>query len=112
MMPLAHKLRHASILNDQDTNLLEGLVANVRPVKARADIVSEGRAPGDVQLVLEGFACRYKMMPRGQRAIVGYLLPGDFCDLHVSILGTMDHSIAAVTACVVADLPQDRLGEV
>src|SRR5215469_5134232 len=112
MTPMSQKLRHANLLSSHDIAVLDGLVANVLSVNAREDIVSEGQAPRDVRLILEGFACRYKLVPGGRRAIMAYLLPGDFCDLHVSILGYMDHTIAAVTSCVVADLPQSQLDQI
>lgn len=57
-----------------------------------------------MHLVLTGLAIRYKMLPEGKRQIVGLLLPGDFCDLHVAILGAMDHSIATVTPCTIVDI--------
>ena len=34
------------------------------------------------------------------------LLPGDFCDLHVAILGEMDHSISTLTSCRIAEIPR------
>lgn len=112
MTPMSQKLRHANLLSSRDIAVLDGLVANVRSVNAREDIVSEGQPPRDVRLILEGFACRYKMVPGGRRAIMAFLLPGDFCDLHVSILGYMDHTIGAITPCVVADLPQSQLDQI
>ena len=112
MTPVAGKLRHANVLCDQDVAVLDGLVANSRTVNARENIVCEGNAPRDLHLILDGFACRYKMMPGGRRAIIGYLLPGDFCDLHALVLGLMDHTVAAVCGCLVADVSQDQLDRV
>ena len=60
---------------------------------ASHDLIHEGDVPSNVHLVLKGIACRYKLLPDGTRAIMALLLPGDFCDLHVSILGEMDHNI-------------------
>ena len=54
--------------------------------------------------MLKGVACRYKVLPSGKRQILAYFVPGDFCDLHVAILGRMDHSIASVSPCEVVDL--------
>jgi CRP-like cAMP-binding protein len=54
--------------------------------------------------VISGFACRYKVLRNGSRQIVALLVPGDFCDLHVAILGTMDYSIATLSPCTIADL--------
>lgn len=68
---------------------------------ARRDIIKEGERPNSVHLILSGFACRYKITADGTRQIVGLLLPGDFCDLHVAILGEMDHSIGTLSNCSV-----------
>lgn len=36
---------------------------------------------------------------------MAFLVPGDFCDLHVAILGAMDHGIATLSGCTVVDIP-------
>ncbi|WP_260929173.1 Crp/Fnr family transcriptional regulator [Novosphingobium sp. 9] len=36
--------------------------------------------------------------------IFALFVPGDICDLHVQILGCMDHSIGTLTACRLAEL--------
>jgi CRP-like cAMP-binding protein len=71
-----------------------------------AHIIEEGDRPDDVHLVLDGFACRYKMMPNGSRQIMALLVPGDFCDLHVAILGEMDHGIATLSPCTMVEIPR------
>ena len=40
------------------------------------------------------------------RQIIAYLLPGDFCDLHVFILDQMDHTITTLSECLVVDIPR------
>ena len=77
----------------------------------RKDLIREGDEPRDVQLILEGFACRYKLLADGRRQIMAYLLPGDFCDLHIFILRRMDHSIATLSPCRVAAIPRRRILE-
>lgn len=64
-----------------------------------------------MRLIIQGLACRYKNLPNGRRQIVAYLIPGDFCDLHVHVLKAMDHSIATVSACKVVDIPRYRIAE-
>ena len=61
------------------------------------DIISEGEEPQTVNLLLSGWACRYKVMEDGQRQILAFFLPGDLADLHVYILKAIDHSISAIT---------------
>jgi hypothetical protein len=46
------------------------------------------------------------VLPDGTRQIMAYLVPGDFCDLHVFILKAMDHCIATLSPCKVVYRPQ------
>jgi hypothetical protein len=71
----------------------------------RRTVIREGERPDHVHLVVEGWAARYKLLPDGARQITAFLLPGDFCDLHVTILGEMDHSITTLTRAKVAYIP-------
>ncbi|MCK1292508.1 cyclic nucleotide-binding domain-containing protein [Bradyrhizobium sp. 30] len=73
--------------------------------------IKEGDSPADVHLVLSGFACRYKLLRSGDRQIMAWLVPGDICDLHVSILGEMDHAIGTLTPCQIAFLPRHVIEE-
>lgn len=61
------------------------------------DIISEGEEPRTVNLLVSGWACRYKMMEDGRRQILAFFVPGDLADLHVYILNAIDHSISAIT---------------
>ncbi len=96
---------------EADKRLLDEVVRRSREVGAREDLIREGDAPSDVHLVLEGFACRYKILEDGRRQIVAYLVPGDLCDPHVFILRTMDHDIATLSPCRVVDIPRRQVLE-
>lgn len=81
---------------------------------ARVDLIREGDRPGPVFVMLDGWACRYKVLPSGARQIVGFLMPGDCCDLHIALLAEMDHSIQTITPATVARIdraPMDALLE-
>ncbi len=104
--PLIVKLEHGARLTDGDRRALEDASRNRRRVAAREDLIVEGEAPDDVHLIIEGLACRYKMTSGGGRQIMAYLVPGDFCDLHVAILGEMDHAIATLSDSVVVHIPR------
>lgn len=88
--------------------------ATSNPVRfaARQDLIREGDAPGPVFVVLEGWACRYKILPNGARQILAYLMPGDSCDLHVGLLAEMDHSIQTITPALVATIDRIRMDEI
>jgi CRP-like cAMP-binding protein len=79
---------------------------------ARVDVVREGERPKDVQLVVTGWACRYKQLEDGRRQVVSVFLPGDICDLNVFILREMDHSIGSITDVTIADLSREFFEEI
>ena len=96
------KLATLAPLSDQDRSQLSVLTAKVRKVAARQDLIREGDRPGAMIVMLSGWACRYKILPDGSRQIMAFLLPGDSCDLNVTVLTEMDHSIQTLTASRVA----------
>ncbi len=100
------RLEAFGFLSDDDKRLIQSLTSYAEPIRADVDIVREGDKPGDVNLVASGFACRYKLLSNGSRQIVGFLMPGDICDLHVFILDAIDHSIATLTQVQLIKLPR------
>lgn len=109
--PLAMKLSSFTDLTAADCVAIDELCANVCVHKAKRDLIKEGDRPENVFLLLEGWACRYKVLPDGRRQIMAYLLPGDLCDVHNFILEEMDHSIGLLSEARVAAIPKARMLE-
>ncbi|QAY75819.1 Crp/Fnr family transcriptional regulator [Sphingosinicella sp. BN140058] len=108
--PLTCKLEQVVDLAHEDRVLVDALCSeDVTEVGAKRDIVRNGEVPDKVHLILEGWAARYTVLPDGSRQITAFLIPGDFCDLHVDILEKMDHAIGALTPCRVAHLDPEVL---
>ena len=108
----ARKLATFGPLAADDERLLDQLIANTVTFPAGEDIISQGDLPRDLHVVLEGCACRYKVLPDGRRQIIAFLLPGDLCDLHVFLLREMDHSIGTITASRVATISRESVLEI
>ena len=106
---LIRKLEGYVPLGAEEKRLLDSVIQGSRTVPAHTDLAKEGDKPTHVHLILNGFACRYKFTAEGNRQIMAFLLPGDFCDLHVFVLKTMDHSIATISKSTVVDIPRDRI---
>ena len=84
---LAIRLQNYTRLSSEDRAALDSVSrASIHEAAPRRDIVREGDDPKAVRLILSGWACRYKGLPDGRRQIVGFFIPGDFCDFNVYIL--------------------------
>ena len=92
-------------LSRDDRALINKLTSkNVRQIDARRDIIREGDKPRAVNIVLDGWGCRYKQLPDGRRQVVAVFIPGDLCDANVFILREMDHNIGAITRMRYAEI--------
>lgn len=103
------KLSGFADLEGDDVAALVRATAMPRKYAARHDLIREGDTPGPVFVMLDGWACRYKILPSGSRQIVALLLPGDACDLHLGLLKEMDHSIQTLTSACVATIARDEM---
>lgn len=86
----------------------------VKSLQRGHDIIREGEDPKTVNLIVDGWACRYKILEDGRRQILAFFVPGDLADLHVYILDAMDHSIGSITPIQYAMLTPsefERLGD-
>lgn len=106
---LTYRLEVISRLSPDERAAIEALGRNHREVPPRRDVIREGECPHAVQLVLGGWGCRYKALPDGRRQIVGFIIPGDLCDLNVYILRQMDHSIGAITRMRIAEITREDM---
>lgn len=109
--PFVRKLEHGAHLTDHDRRVLEHACRSIRHVRGRTQLIGEGEVPSNVHLIQQGFACRYKLLPDGKRQIMAFFVPGDICDLHVHILGEMDHCIGTLVDSVVVELPPRTIAE-
>ena len=100
--PLARKLSSFVDLSPDDCRHLDDLCTDTRTWGAGGTLIREGDRPEVVFLLLDGWACRYKLLPDGSRQIMAYLIPGDLCDIHIFILKAMDHSIGLLSEANVA----------
>jgi CRP/FNR family transcriptional regulator, anaerobic regulatory protein len=66
-------------------------------VAPRTDIIREDEVGGPVYTLFEGWAIRYHRLPRGGRQVLDIVLPGDMIGLASAILGTVGHSVQAIT---------------
>ncbi len=107
--PLIRKLEQFTMLTEDEKRQIRDSARDFRTYDRHRDIIREGDKPDKVHLVLEGWLARYKLLPGGQQAILAFLIPGDLCDVQVSLLGEMDHSIKSLSTCSIALIPRQTV---
>jgi CRP-like cAMP-binding protein len=106
---LLRKLESIADLADEDRQAILNLPASVRVVEPDTDIVRDGDRATECCLILEGFTCRYKLLPDGKRQITGFYIPGDIPDLQSLFLHTLDNSLGTFVRTRVAMISHQTL---
>ena len=111
MLRLIRKLENFAPLAEEEKAALLAASNTVRRYGAHEDLILQGSPNDGVKVILEGLACRYKVLPDGRRQIVAYFVPGDMCDLRTFLLRRLDHSIGTLCPVEAALLPQESVLE-
>ncbi|OHV17900.1 Crp/Fnr family transcriptional regulator [Methylorubrum extorquens] len=106
---LIRKLKSIAPLTDEQCQAIERLPVRTHTLAAHHDIMRDGDRPAHCCLMLDGWACRYKLLGDGRRQILSFHMPGDIPDLQTLHIPTMDYSLASMTKATVAFIPHDSL---
>lgn len=106
---LIRKLEHFAPLPEEERDALASAITVIRHYPAHEDLIQEGAPTEGFRVILEGLACRYKVLPDGRRQIIAYFVPGDLCDVRVLLLKRMDHSIGTLGPVEAAFMPHERM---
>jgi len=110
--PVLLRLQTHTKIPYADRNFLGKLLTDIRTIDGRRDIIRVGEESKFVHLMVDGWSCRYSIIDDGRRQITAFLVPGDFCDADIFMLGEMDHSIGALGRARVAFISKDLMAEV
>ncbi|WP_245516574.1 Crp/Fnr family transcriptional regulator [Methylobacterium segetis] len=108
---LVRRLESITHLSDEERQAILSLPVKARVLKANQDIVRDGDKPSQCCLILDGWACRYKLIGEGKRQILSIHIAGDIPDLQSLHIHTMDHSLATLTEATLAFIPHESLHE-
>jgi CRP-like cAMP-binding protein len=101
MHALVRKLRNLAVVRDEELQAFVEMFSIKRSIRRGADIIAMGDSSTFSTVLLQGLACRYKIIGNGRRQILTFQYPGDFCDGHSYILPTRDTAVSALTDCSV-----------
>ena len=108
---LVTKLSSFVRLDQKEIDALKSLSRNSKPFRSEQILIHEGSPTNSICLIVKGLACRYKMLAGGRRQILGYLIPGDMCDIHFSVANKPDYSVALIGDSLVARIPTSKMDQ-
>lgn len=109
MQPVLRKLSLFAEFSPEEAAAIELAFTQIIDVREDTEITREDDPPDSVHFLLEGFICRQKLLPDGSRQILAFVLPGDPCDVGVSVLDRLDHTLVAMTDCRLARISDAAL---
>ena len=84
------KMEQYTRFSDEERCELDTLIRGRQEhLGAHEDIIRDGDHSPDCHVVLSGLACRYKILPDGERQIIAFLISGDLFDAEIFILKEM-----------------------
>lgn len=102
--PFARKMSSFVALSDDDISAFEEFCRPSKLVPADRDMVHEGQSAPSVFILIEGWACSYKMLADGGRQILNFHIPGDFLGLRNLLFHSADQGVKSVTRIEVAEV--------
>ena len=106
---LVRKLNRFLPLGRDELAAVAKLESERRPIAAGTDLVHERQVGHHAFILEDGWACSYKLLSDGGRQVIDFPIPGDVIGLRSVLLRASDHSFAAVTDIIVAELSARQL---
>src|SRR4051812_38504428 len=109
LVSLADGLAARAPLEPADRSAIIGLPHSLKAFGAGGHILREGDRPTRCRVLLEGFACRHKIVAGGARQIVAIYVPGDVLDLQNMFVAHADDNVQTLTPVTVAAIPIEAI---
>ncbi|HEU4925292.1 MAG TPA: Crp/Fnr family transcriptional regulator [Burkholderiales bacterium] len=103
------RLRKRDTIDAAEERSIQRIVSETRRVPAHKTLIREGEELQHSILLIDGWLGRAVHMKTGVRQITALHVAGDFADLHGFTLKHLDHDLVALTDCIVAVVPHERL---
>lgn len=101
--PWAMKMEQFTAFTESERARLDATITSKQcAFQAQQDVIADGAHSEYCHVLLTGLACRYKILPDGERQIMAFLVPGDLCDAEIFILKKMDHAVGTLTPSTTA----------
>ncbi len=109
MTQLLRRFKDSVPLTPDELPIVREIGWEIRDVRRRQSILTEGAKNRAVYFVVDGFLIRYRILRDGQRQIVDLAIPGDFAGVPSCFFVDALYTIKALTNATVAMVPLERL---
>jgi CRP-like cAMP-binding protein len=99
---LLTRLAQLGGLDGEDLAAVGALCRETRQLRARATLVAQSKSADRLYVLLDGWACTYRLLADGRRQIVALMVPGDILNIDALHLRQTDLAVGSLTACMVA----------
>ena len=106
-----HRLQALAAMPHQEAAWLEEAMRSPRAVPPRVELFAEGEPIASSMIILDGWACRARLLADGRRQVLGLLLPGDLIGLCHRSNPLSLSSVTTLTRVTLADVPLRELTE-
>jgi CRP-like cAMP-binding protein len=106
---LARRLEENIPLKPDELPILQQIGWDIRAVRRRQAIITEGVKNRAIYFVIDGFLIRYRILRDGRRQVVNLVIPGDFAGVPGCFFQGALYSTKALTNATVAAVPLERL---
>jgi CRP-like cAMP-binding protein len=105
------RLEHYTPLGAEDKQAMESVASGVKRFDRGDTLARPGESIDRIFGIVDGFACRYRLLPDGRRQIVAFMLPGDLCDTRSFHMPYRDHTIGALSTVDAVVFTRDNIRE-
>jgi CRP-like cAMP-binding protein len=112
LLPFLAKLEGYGRLPAEDREALLQLPHSQRTLSRSGHILREGESATTCCVILDGYACRHKILPNGSRQILSVHMKGDGVDLQNAFIPVPDYNLQTLTAAEVALIPVAAIAEI
>ena len=106
---LIAKLERGMSLSAEDRRILATLTRYPRFIPAQSTVIKDGEPSNVAHILMSGLAFKYDILENGRRQIVTLLIPGDFCNLDVTIGDVSVYNVVTLTPCTLVAIQQTTI---
>ena len=106
---LLRRFNHRVPLIPDELPIVSNLGWDIRQVRRRQAVFTEGTRSQSVFFVVDGFLIRYRILRDGQRQILDLAIPGDFTGVPSCFYHDALFTVKALTNATVAVVPLERI---